>query len=73
MNALVSRTRSGIALGIAVVSIAAVSLAGAPAAVACPIDADGTCLSTWTAKHTSSTPTKAKTAKHKKAPARHHA
>ena len=38
MNALLNRTRSTLALGAVVMSVAAGTLASAPAASACPID-----------------------------------
>jgi len=46
MNAMLNRTRSTLALGIGVVSVAAGSLVSVPTAAACPINADGTCLTT---------------------------
>jgi len=69
---MLGRTRSTIALGIAAAVVAVGSLAGAPTASACPIDADGNCLAT----HVSRIPTpqpkpKAKHAKLKKAPINH--
>ena len=46
MNALLHRTRTMLALGIVVVIAAAASLVGAPSAAACPINPDGSCIST---------------------------
>ena len=49
MNALLNRTRGTLAVGIAVMSVAAGGLASAPAATACPIDVDQTsCIGTKT-------------------------
>ncbi len=67
---MLARTKSAIALGIVVALVALGSLAGAPTADACPIDADGSCL---VIPHTSRgvTPTKPKKHQKTKAPIRH--
>ena len=70
MNRMLDRTRSTLALGVAVVCVAAGSLAGAPTAAACPIDSDGNCLVTRPALRTSDATVKPKHAKSKKAPIR---
>ena len=67
---MLARTKSTLALGIVVALVAVGSLAGAPTAAACPIDADGNCL---VIPHTSrsTTPTKPKKHQKAKAPIRH--
>ena len=67
---MLDRTKSALALGIAVALVAVGSLAGAPTASACPIDSDGNCLVGW---HAGSIPTPKPKPKHakKKAPIRH--
>jgi hypothetical protein len=68
MNTMLNRTRSILALGIAVVFVAAGSLAGAPTAAACGIDDDGNCLVTQPVViRTPALPAKAKHAKTKHA------
>jgi hypothetical protein len=69
---MLGRTKSALALGMAVAVVAVGSLAGAPTAAACPIDSDGNCLA-W---HAGRIPTpqpkpKAKHAKVKGAPVHH--
>ena len=44
---MLTRTKSMLALGVAVVVVVVGSLAGAPTAAACPIDPDGNCLVSW--------------------------
>jgi hypothetical protein len=69
MSAMLNRTRSVLALGIAVVFVAVGSLAGAPTASACGIDDDGHCLATQPIVIRTAPPAKkmhAKKAKHAK-------
>ena len=73
MKTTLGRTRSTFALATAVICFAAGSLAGAPAASACPIDTDGNCLITRLALRPPTAPQKPKAAKPKKAPIRHSA
>ena len=63
MTTLLNRTRSVLALGIAVVFVAAASLVGAPTAAACGIGDDGRCLVTQPVVRTPAAPAKAKHAK----------
>jgi hypothetical protein len=63
MNTMLNRTRSSLALGVAMVVVATGALAGAPTASACPIDTDGTCLAQ---KYTLSIPTPTAKQKHVK-------
>ncbi len=67
---MLARSRSTLALGIVVALVAVGSLAGAPTAVACPIDEVGNCL---VVPHTSQGTTPKKPDKHHKAtaPIRH--
>ena len=63
MNAVRNKTRSTFALGVALVVLATGALVGAPTASACPIDTDGTCLTT---KYSLSVPTPTTKQKHHK-------
>ena len=71
MNALFNRSRSTLALGVAVVSLAAASLATAPAATACPVEIDRTACVGTVQLQIASTTVKQTHAKHHKAPIRH--
>jgi len=71
MSTMLKRTKSTLALGVAVVVVAVGSLAGAPTAAACPIDTDGNCLVSWDAVRIPNPLTKQKLPKLKKAPIRH--
>jgi hypothetical protein len=66
MDAMFNRTRSMLALVIAVVFVAVASLAGAPTASACGIDDDGHCIVTQPVVRTPAPPAKSKHAKKQK-------
>lgn len=71
MNALLKRTRSTVAIGIAVLSVAAVSLARAPTAAACPVDIDRTVCVGTVHLQIASTAKQTHAKHHRKAPVRH--
>jgi len=68
---MLNPTKSTLALSVAVAAVATGSLAGAPTAVACPIDSDGNCLVGYHASRIPTAPVKPKHARVKKAPIRH--